>query len=477
MNLIVLCSDTYRVDYLSCYNPNSVVATPNIDRLAAEGVLFESAFGEGTPTLPARRVLYTGRRIFPFLWAPQKWDSVQLPGWHPLFHEDVTLAEWLQERGWVTGLISDLPHQFKPGKNYHRGFTQFDWVRGQEMDYYRSGPREEMPVELFVPPGIEGPRKLTTQFLMNTRHWRGEADWCSARVLQQGIDFLRDNRGQQPFLLWMEAFSPHEPWYAPPELVEKHYHEPTHDGIEWIFPPGHIKGMTEPQAARVRAHYAGLCELIDRWFGKLMATVEELRLLDETAIVFLSDHGCMMGEQGQYHKGADRLRWQVTQVPLIIRLPGGREAGRRVTQYVQHQDLMPALLGLAGEPVPERCTGRDLWRDFVEGDDPGPDHVVTSFGWYASVRSRRWNYQTPWVDPSYARLPERQRTFTAPQLYDLRTDPEELTDVAAAHPDICAEYHEKLLRYIESGRHLTGGSLDVSEAVFEEVPLFDQSRL
>src|SRR5262249_17021577 len=120
MNLIVLCSDTYRVDHLSCYGP-SPVQTPHLDRLAAEGGRFPAAFGEGTPTLPARRVLYTGRQIFPFLWAPQKWDQVQLPGWHPLFYEDVTLAEWLHERGYVTGLISDLPHQFKPGKNYHRG--------------------------------------------------------------------------------------------------------------------------------------------------------------------------------------------------------------------------------------------------------------------------------------------------------------------------------------------------------------------
>ena len=103
MNLIVLCSDTFRVDHLSCYRNDSPVHTPNIDRLATEGVRFDAAFGEGIPTLPARRVLYTGRPIFPFLWAPQKWDRVQLAGWHPLFHEDVTLAEWLVERGYRHG--------------------------------------------------------------------------------------------------------------------------------------------------------------------------------------------------------------------------------------------------------------------------------------------------------------------------------------------------------------------------------------
>ena len=205
MNLIVLCADTYRVDHVSAYGP-SPVTTPNLDRLAREGVRFDAAFGEGTPTLPARRVLYTGRRIFPFLWAPQKWDRVQLAGWHPLFHEDVTLAEWLHERGYVTALISDLPHQFKPGKNFHRGFTQFRWVRGQEMDYLTAGPRGAVPLDRFVPADApDGNKALTTQFLMNSRDWKSEADWSSAQVLQQGVDFVRENAAQQPFMLWMRS--------------------------------------------------------------------------------------------------------------------------------------------------------------------------------------------------------------------------------------------------------------------------------
>jgi arylsulfatase A-like enzyme len=421
MNLIVLCSDTFRVDHLSCYGA-SPVSTPNLDRLAAEGVRFTSAFGEGTPTLPARRVMYTGRRIFPFLWAPQKWDQVQLPGWHPLFYEDVTLAEWLHERGYGTGLVSDLPHQFKPGKNFHRGFRQFRWVRGQEFDYLTAGPRDDVPVDRFVP--ADAPpraREVATQFLMNSRDWRGEADWASAQVLQQGIDFVRENARQTPFLLWLEAFSPHEPWYAPPGLADKYYRQlggGDYQGIEWIFPPGTAAGMTPEQALRVRAHYAGLCEMIDRWFGRLREAVEGAGLLDDTILVFLSDHGTMMGEQGQYHKGPDRLRHQCTRVPLLIRHPDtARFGGRVVEGFVQHQDLMPTLLALLGAAIPERVTGRDL-SGAMAGDalPDATEHVITTFGWYASVRTRAWNYQTPWVKPDWEHLPSRQSTLTAPQL-------------------------------------------------------------
>jgi len=78
-----------------------------------------------------------------------------------------------------------------------------------------------VPVDRFVPAGApQRARDLAAQFLMNARDWKGEADWASAQVLRQGIDFVRDNARQTPCLLWLEAFSPHEPWYAPPALVE-----------------------------------------------------------------------------------------------------------------------------------------------------------------------------------------------------------------------------------------------------------------
>ena len=476
MNLIVLCSDTFRVDHLSCYRGDSPVRTPNIDRLAAEGVRFDSAFGEGTPTLPARRVLYTGRPIFPFLWAPQKGDRVQLPGWHPLFYEDVTLAEWLVERGYVTGLISDLPHQFKPGKNFHRGFVQFNWERGQEMDYLVAGPRSAVPVERFDPTGRATP--VLTQFLMNSRDWKDETDWCSVRVLRKGIDFLRENAGQQPFMLWLECFFPHEPWFAPPELVEQHYEGDDHDGVEWIFPPAITDGMSENQVHRVRAHYRGLCALIDRWFGRLMETADKLGLLDNSIIVFLSDHGTMMGEQGQLHKGPDRLRWQCTQVPLIIRHPNVDAFGGSVVDaFVQHQDLMPTLLGLIDIDSPDRCLGEDLW-SYVRGDkDGGRGHVITAFGNYASIRGRNWNYQTPWVKNDPRAADGNQPALSPPELYDLNSDPEELNNVVKDHPDVASAYHDLLMAYIEKNRPVTGGSLEVGAASLSHVPLFDQSRL
>jgi len=184
--------------------------------------------------------------------------------------------------------------------------------------------------------------------------------------------------------------------------------------------------------------------------GRLLDALRETGRMEDTVVAFTSDHGCMMGEQGEIHKGWDRLRNQCTQLPLIIRHPRGVAAGRRVRGFCQHQDIMPTLLGLLGEPVPERVTGRDLWPQ-VTGRAGGPDYVVSAFGFCASFRTARWNYVRPWHKTPEVPL-ER-----AEQLYDLEADPQELTNVVADHRDVAAELGRRLEAHIKNFAPLTGG--------------------
>ena len=107
--------------------------TPNLDRFAQQATVFTDAYAEVMPTITIRRTLYTGRRGIPAYYFPQH-ENVQLPGWHPLYHEDVTLSETLLEAGYINTLISSLYHQFKPGRNFHRGFQTWQWIRGLEYD-------------------------------------------------------------------------------------------------------------------------------------------------------------------------------------------------------------------------------------------------------------------------------------------------------------------------------------------------------
>ena len=96
-NIVFIVSDTFRTDHLGCYG-NTWIRAPNLDRLAAESILFEDAYAEGLFTKPVRRVMFTGRRTLPFAdWRPVKGDDIQAPGWQPLGEDVIALAEWLGE--------------------------------------------------------------------------------------------------------------------------------------------------------------------------------------------------------------------------------------------------------------------------------------------------------------------------------------------------------------------------------------------
>ncbi|GIX08125.1 MAG: hypothetical protein KatS3mg115_2528 [Candidatus Poribacteria bacterium] len=127
MNVVVIVTDSLRADHLGCH-PKAVsyhgkkIQTPNLDRLAAEGVLFTRAFSESLPTMPTRHTWWTGRVQFPFR------------GWQPFENSDYLLAEVLWDRGYTSALITDTYHMHKPVYNCGRGFDTVVWVRGQEYD-------------------------------------------------------------------------------------------------------------------------------------------------------------------------------------------------------------------------------------------------------------------------------------------------------------------------------------------------------
>jgi len=222
------------------------------------------------------------------------------------------------------------------------------------------------------------------------------------------------------------------------------------DSLDGCIPPGLRSQIPEERFANVKAAYAGEVSLVDRWTGHLLEALKDSGRLDDTLVVFTSDHGCMMGEQGQVHKGYDRLRNQVTRVPLFIRHPGGEGAGTRVPEFCQHQDIMPTVLNLLGEPVPERVTGRNIWPATT---DPGkiPDYVVSAFAAYACIRTHDWNYVCPWRPLAEGAEPKYE-------LYDLRTDPQELTNVIAAHESVAGDLSRRLEDHTKRFHPLTGGS-------------------
>jgi len=418
LNLIVLICDTFRWDHLG-FNCQGQVKTPHLDALAEEGVYFANCYADGLPTIPARRVIHTGRSILP-----------EQKKWVPLKPEDVTLAEILSKAGFTTGFIVDTYHHFKPDMNFHRGFSSWEWIRGQEGDPYRSGPRDAVRPEDHVPPHLlnDHYRKRVMQYLLNTKERKGEEDYFCAQSCAVAARWLRENKNNSgPFMLFVDMFDPHEPWDAPPRFQKMYRQEYPFE--RYIFGYGiNRKDIREEDIPILRDLYAAEVSFSDYCIGKLFEEVKRLGLWDETIIVFSTDHGTHLGEQGCIQKQAKLLNSAVARVPLIIRHPDKRFRGKRMEELAGHLDFTPTFLSLLGVETNLSFDGGNLW-ELLDGRKLH-DFVATGFDNFGAVHTRRWHYfQNIWgEDPGLG-----------PQLYDLENDPLEEKNVAALHPEVVAE--------------------------------------
>lgn len=420
-NLIVIIADTWRTDHLGTYG-NSRAKTPNLDALASQGVVFENMYADGLPTIPARRVYHTGKSI--------------VPGarWIPLPAGDVTMAQILKPHGYSTGLIADVYHYFKPDMNLHVGFDQWQWIRGQESDPYLGGPHKNFQPKQHMPPELWNPTydQQMRQYMMNTQYWKGEDDHFSAQTVRTACQWLDNNTANSPFMLWIELFSPHEPW-DPPERFAKMYREDY--GFErFLFGYGVQSGQHKPDFGPfmpvIRDLYRAEVSYVDHCIGRLLEKVEALKLLDDTVIVFTTDHGTHLGELGYVQKQAALLNRCVMHLPLIIRHPDRNTAGKRVSALTSAEDLAPTCCRLLGIDDQDQMTGANMWSLVTGERDKLRDRTYTQFGNFGSVRDKNWHY--------FQHVKGKLRG-AGPALYDLQKDPDELTNVLSQHPEIARE--------------------------------------
>lgn len=423
LNIIVVICDTFRWDHLH-FHGNERIKTPHLDALAAEAVCFENCYADGLPTIPARRVMHTGRSILP-----------EQDKWVPLKKDDTTLAEILGRAGFTTGFIADTPHYFTPCMNFHRGFSSWQWIRGQEFDSYASGPRGSVQPEAYVPPHLLNNyyRDRITQYVLNTRERKGEEDYFCAKSCAAAARWLQDNKDNGgPFMLFVDMFDPHEPWDAPPRF-QKMYRE-KYPLDRYIFGYGvEEKDIRTDDYPVLRDLYAAEVTFSDHCVGGLIDKVKRLGLWDNTIIVFSTDHGTHLGEQGCFQKQAKLLNSCIAHVPLIIRHPDRAFQGKRVNELASHLDLVPTFLSLLGVKTNLSFDGGNLW-DLVGGRKLR-DALVTGFGNFGAVHTRKWHYfQNVWGNDA----------GLGPQLYDLEKDPREEKDVAKNHPQAVAEMRKIL---------------------------------
>ena len=259
-----------------------------------------------------RRELHTGRSVFTF------------GEWEALPEHEITMSQVLSAAGYTTMLVADTPHIFRRGFNYERGFGGFEWIRGQENDGQFTDP-PEVP----VPFALEKMRSNLASYQTHARnaaHRVQEADHHCPRTFRTAAEWLERNHANGPFCLVVDTFDPHEPWDAPSWYVDKY--DPGYEGEAVSFPKYDFwESFLSPEELRhSHALYCGEVSMVDRWFGEILDTVDSLNLWDDTAIIFMSDHGYYFGEYGLIGKAImmeDQpaypfpLHPAVKQVPLI----------------------------------------------------------------------------------------------------------------------------------------------------------------
>ena len=305
-NVIIYLVDALRSDRLGVYGCNRPLS-PRLDAFAAEGLTYTDMIAQSSWTKAAVASIFTG--IWPRAHGVNGPDD-RLP------ESLQTLPEVFQAAGYQTGAVVANAYVGRPF-GFARGFDYFEFIE----------------------------------------HHRGRSDVIGDR-LEKLLDARRDT--DRPFFLYVHTIDPHAP-YAPPspylETFAAGVEDPTVGGVETVR--GLVLGSVEPSAALgrdLRQLYDAEVAANDASFGRLLDRLEDLGELDDTVIVFTSDHGEAFGEHGTWTHGLD-LYNEVLSVPLVMRLPGGAGGGQIVGSPVQHIDLMPTVLDLCGIEAPGELPG------------------------------------------------------------------------------------------------------------------------
>jgi len=401
--------DSFRRDHLSCYG-NKWIKTPYLDKFASESVIFDNAYAEGLPTIPVRVSMFTGRYTLPFR------------GWQPLEQLDVPIAEILWDKGVTSALISDTYHMHKPQFGFSRGFDYVEWIRGQENDPWIIDPNLKVDLMKYSEknwhPSYPGQPSIVVkrqfeQFLKNRANWKDEEDNHIAQVFKKSMKWLETeiSKGNRDKLfLVIDSFDPHEPWDPPNQYLDL-YPVPEYDGLPIIWGGGLVDDWTLPEIRHLRAQYAGTITLSDKWTGIFIEKVEDLGLLDNTLIIFLSDHGEPLGEHGIIKKVCPWPYDELSHIPLLVHLPDNIKVRRkRVTDFVGIPDLAPTILKFFGISVPNIMHGNNLI-SVIQEEKEGLNFGISGFherSW--SIRNHEWSYYL-WLGPRMVGAKEK------PELY------------------------------------------------------------
>lgn len=408
-NILLLFTDQQRYDTIAA-SGYSYMQTPNLDRLVREGCIFHNAYSPNPVCVPARHNLLTG--------LPARYHGYAHNLRHSLDAAIPTLPRILSDNGYETRAIGKM--HFRPARR-HNGFNKMELM--EEIPRCREEDEYAMYLEsvgLGHISNIHGVRNLL--YMMPQRSLIPEEHHGSTWVADRSIEFLKREAGRQPFFLWSSWIMPHPPFDVPDSFANLYSDvelpEPLVSKTPISIRAEEMKNnFSAPQEnyneilRRTRELYFAAVSMVDKNIGRVLDALKDTGELDNTLIIFTSDHGEMLGDHGTFSKALPYD--SSSKIPFIVRYPEKIKPGTKCNEFVDLNDILPTGLDVAGIEYPGSyiLPGGSI---FMEKKDRTLQYLENDNGHrrWISIRDKRYKY-------NYYYLHGYE------ELFDLQQDPAE----------------------------------------------------
>lgn len=432
-NILWITTEGVPLSVLSCYGSrySKFMQTPNIDRIANEGMLFRNSFCNNALCAPSRATLLTGKYNHLCGMEVNPGHSVES---NPLTFFDPTQQTFpkiLKQNGYKTGIVGKWHLTSAPGKPANPGVAGFDYFvfkRGAGGPYYREGgflqnpslgsleiQQREYPgyiTDTFTDLAIEGIRQLKEPFCMTVQYFNDHRPFQPPHKYEHIYD---DVDFPEPGTFWDD--------YRFRSAAAREAHQRISDDLKDFDSP---KDYTRRQLQqwnyqRLMRRFLGTLKSQDDNIGRLLDYLDKSGLADNTIVVFTGDHGFFLGEHGWFDK---RFMYEpALRIPWLIRYPGVVKPGSTTDSWVLSIDNAPSVLDMVGLSVPDDMQGRSVL-PVIQGNTPSD--------WRKSMYYHYYEFGSPhWVLPNYGIRTERYKlisyyTINEWELFDLERDPDEM---------------------------------------------------
>ncbi|QDU41510.1 Choline-sulfatase [Maioricimonas rarisocia] len=433
LNILWICSDQQRFDTIRSLG-NSRIRTPNIDRLVENGVSFNQAYAQSPVCTPSRASFLTGR--YPRTTRCRQ-NGQSIP------EEERLVPRLLADRGYRCGLSGKLHlASCSDGKVEDRiddGYHEFHWSHHPQPDWPENAYQQWLSAkgvrweDLYAGPETGYVKEgVPAQYHQTT--------WCA----EMAENFIRTHT-DRPWLFSVNMFDPHHPFDPPAEYLRRYdpadmpspkfrpgelEGKPSFQQLDHVWAhntPGYIDvaSLTDDDHRRLRAAYYAMVELIDDQVGRMVQALEETGQLDRTLVIFMSDHGEMLGDHGIYLKGP-HFYDEAVRVPLMLSCPQRIESGLQSEALVELVDLAPTLMELAGYEATPGMQGKSLVPICTGQADPGHHRDFVYSEYYNS-----WTHSRAYGTMLRTRTEKIvvYHDSEPGELYDLERDPDEFVNL------------------------------------------------